>query len=145
MEQIFPYANIIVGILILIVGFIFHWIGQLISIINWEYATKIGLQEKGQLKEFKVYENAIAKADVFIGWVYGVAGIGLILDLPWSYKLIWIPGIILIYHSISYWYWTGNQKKMGINIISNSFKIIWTLVNLVPGILAVIIAWDAGQ
>ena len=50
-NEIFPYANIIVGILIFIVGFIFHWIGQLISVINWDYATKIGLQEKKMLPE----------------------------------------------------------------------------------------------
>ena len=145
MEQIFPYANIIIGILVLIVGFIFHWVGQLISIINWEFAKKIGLQDKGQPKEFKVYENAIAKADVLIGWIYGIIGVGLILDLSWSYKLLWIPGVILIYHGISYWYWASNQKKIGINIISNKMQVAWTIVNLIPGILAVIIAWYSGQ
>ena len=62
--QIFPYANFIVGILIFIVGFILHWIGQLISIINWDFATKMGLQDKKALPEYKVYEHAIAVADV---------------------------------------------------------------------------------
>ena len=47
MSQVFPYANIVAGLLVLVVGFIFHWIGQLISILNWELATRIGLQEKG--------------------------------------------------------------------------------------------------
>jgi hypothetical protein len=60
--QIFPYANIIVGILILIVGFIFHWIGQLISAIDWNFATRIGFQEKKLIPEFIVYEHAIAAA-----------------------------------------------------------------------------------
>lgn len=41
--NIFPYANIIVGILVLIIGFVFHWIGQLISVINWDLATKLTL------------------------------------------------------------------------------------------------------
>jgi hypothetical protein len=31
---------------------------------------------------------------------------------------------IIIYHSISFWYWIGNQEKIGINIISKKFKII---------------------
>jgi hypothetical protein len=97
MNQIFPYANIVTGILVLIVGFLMHWIGQLVSIINWEFATKIGLQEKEMPNEFKVYEHAIAVADVAVGWTYGLAGVGLILDTPWSYQLIWIPGAILIY------------------------------------------------
>ncbi len=143
MNQIFPYANIVVGILVFVVGFIFHWLGQLISIINWEYATKIGLQEKGP-KEFKVYENAIAKADVFLGWIYGIAGVGLILDLPWSYKLIWLPGVVFVYHAISFWHWTINQWKIGHNIFSPTFRITWTLANFVPGILAMFIAWQAG-
>ncbi len=40
MNDIFPYTNIVTGILIFIVGFIFHWLGQLTSIINWKFATK---------------------------------------------------------------------------------------------------------
>ena len=47
MTEIFPYSNLVTGILVLIVGFIFHWIAQIMSIINWEFANKIGLQEKG--------------------------------------------------------------------------------------------------
>lgn len=39
MNHLFPYDNIVVGILILIVGFVFHWIGQLISVIDWEFGT----------------------------------------------------------------------------------------------------------
>ena len=47
MNQVFPYANVVAGVLVLIVGFVFHWIGQLISILNWDLATRIGLQEAG--------------------------------------------------------------------------------------------------
>jgi hypothetical protein len=144
MNQIFPYANILTGILILIVGFLAHWIGQLVSVINWDFATRIGLQEKGMPKEFKVYEHAIAVADVAVGWTYGLAGVGLILNIPWSYQLIWFPGTILIYHGVSAWFWFGNQNKIGYRLCSDSFRIIWSFLNLVTGILAVTIAWQAG-
>jgi len=140
-NEIFPYANILVGILIFIVGFILHWIGQLISVINWNYATNIGLQEKTMLPEFKVYEHAIAVADVMIGWIYGIAAIGLILNISWAYKLAWIPGIILIYHSISYWFWKENQNKTGQKITANSFRIMWFLLNFITGILCILIIW----
>jgi len=144
MTEIFPYSNLVTGILVLIVGFVIHWIAQLISFINWEFATKIGLQEKGMPKEFKVYEHAIAGADVLIGWIYGIAGIGLISNLSWSYKLLWFPGIILIYHGISVWFWMGNQKKLGFQLVTGSFRIIWSSLNLITGILAIIHAWQAG-
>jgi len=143
MNQIFPYANFVTGILVLIVGFIFHWIGQLVSVINWEFATKIGFQEKKLPKEFKVYEHAIATADALIGWIYGIAAVGLILDFPWSYKLLWFPGIILIYHGISVWFWMGNQKKIGNQLTSDFFRIIWSSLNIITGTLATIIAWQA--
>jgi hypothetical protein len=143
MNQIFPYANIVTGILVLIVGFVFHWLAQLITTINWELATKIGLQEKGMPKEFRVYEQAIANADALIGWLYGIAGVGLILEIPWSYKLLWFPGVILIYHGISVWFWMGNQKKFGYQLVSDSFRIIWSSLNIITGILATIIAWQA--
>ncbi|WP_440951864.1 hypothetical protein [Methanococcoides sp. FTZ1] len=52
--ELIPYLHVIVGILVFIVGFLFHWLGQFISVLNWDYATKIGLQEKKLLPEFKV-------------------------------------------------------------------------------------------
>lgn len=87
MNYLFPYDNIIVGILILIIGVIFHWIGQTISIINWKFAMKIGLQESKMPKEYRVYEHAIAAADSIIGWIYGFAAVGLFLNVSWGYKL----------------------------------------------------------
>jgi hypothetical protein len=61
-SSLFPYANIVAVILIFIVGFCGHWHGQLVSVLNWEYATKLGLQEKKLLPECRVYEHAIAVA-----------------------------------------------------------------------------------
>lgn len=141
--QIFPYANIVIGILILIVGFIFHWIGQLISVINWDFATKIGLQEKKLLPEYKVYEHAIAVADVSIGWIYGIAAVGLIINISWAYRLAWIPGVIMIHHGFSFWFWSGNQIRAGHRLHASAFRIGWFLANLITGLLAVLIAWYA--
>ena len=141
--QIFPYANIIVGILIFIVGFMLHWIGQLISLMNWDFATKIGLQEKKALPEYKVYEHAIAVADVMIGWIYGIAAVGLILNAPWAYKLAWFPGVVMIYHSLYYWFWVGNTNKSGHPIHSSTLRVVWFLGNFVTGVLAVLVACHA--
>ena len=141
--QIFPYANIIVGIMILVVGFIFHWIGQLISALDWNLATRIGFQEKRLIPEFIVYEHAIAAADVAIGWVYGIAAVGLILNAPWAFRLAWFPAVIMIYHSFSFWFWVGNQNKSGHPITSRVFRVVWFLANFVTGMLAVLVAWNA--
>jgi hypothetical protein len=43
MSALFPYANFVAGVLILVVGFCFHWLGQLVSVLNWNLATRIGL------------------------------------------------------------------------------------------------------
>lgn len=141
MNQIFPYANIITGVLVLIVGFVFHWCGQLISLLNWDFATKIGLQEKGILPEYRAYEEAIAVADVLIGWIYGIAGIGLILGTTWGFKLAWFPGVIFVYHSLSFWFWSKNQRKAGHRLMSGSARVIWFLANFITGILAILTAW----
>jgi len=141
--QLFPYANIVVGILIFIVGFGLHFIGQLISLVNREFAVRIGIWEKDMIPEFEVYERAIAVADVMIGWIYGIAAVGLILNAPWGYKLVWIPGVILVYHSLSFWFWVGNQNKLGHPLITNRLRITWFIANLVTGVLAIIVAWFA--
>ena len=139
--QLFPYANILVGILILIVGFGLHFIGQLISLVNRDFAVKIGIWEKDMIPEFEVYERGIAVADVMIGWIYGIAAVGLILNAPWAYKLAWIPGVILVYHSLSFWFWVGNQNETGYPLISKRMRIGWSLSNLVTGVLAILVAW----
>jgi hypothetical protein len=143
MHQLFPYANVVAGVLILIVGFVFHWVGQLVSVLNWGLATRLTLQEDGLPPEYKVYEHAIAVADVALGWIYGVAGVGLILDARWGYMLAWLPGAILIYHSISYWFWTGNRRRAGHQLTSDPMRIGWTMANLVTGVLALLVAWNA--
>jgi hypothetical protein len=140
-EQVFPYANIIVGILIFIVGFIFHWVGQIVSLINWDFAVRIGIAEKNMIPEFKVYERGIAAADALLGWIYGIAAVGLILNAQWAYKLAWIPGVILVYHGLSFWFWVGNQNKAGYPLNSKGLRIVWSLTNLVTGILAILVAW----
>ena len=87
-----------------------------------------------------MYERAIAFADVLIGWIYGIASIGLIANVSWGYTLAWIPGVVFIYHALFFWVMKGNQNKSGNQISSNGFRITWFLVNFITGILAVLIA-----
>ena len=139
--QLFPYANIVVGILIFIIGFMFHWVGQIISLVNWDFAARIGIAEKNMIPEFKVYERGIAAADAMIGWIYGIAAVGLILNVQWAYRLVWFPGVILVYHGLSFWFWVGNQNRAGYPINSKRLRIGWSLTNLITGTLAILIAW----
>jgi hypothetical protein len=140
-SELFPYANIVVGILVLIVGFLFHWVGQLVSLVNWNFATRLGIQEAGLPDEYKVYEHAIAVADTAIGWVYGIAGVGLILGAPWGYKLAWIPGSVLLYHGICFWFWIGNQRKQAQRLTGDAIRIGWFLANIITAGLTLAVAW----
>ena len=141
MNHLFPYAHVIAGVLILVVGFVFHWLGQLISVLNWDLATRIGLQEKKAPPEYRIYEHGIAAADVAIGWIYAVAGIGLIFGTPWGYKLAWIPGVVLLYHSAFFWFTTRNQRKAGHILMPDSLRVIWFIANAGTGVLTILVAW----
>ena len=143
MNPLFPYDNIAAGVLILIVGFLFHWIGQLISVLNWGVAMRLGLQEKEAPPDFKVYEHGTAMADVTVGCIHGIAGLGLILGASWGFKLAWFPGVILIYHSVCYWFWTRNRRRAGYQLHTDSLRIGWSLANIITGILTVLVAWSA--
>jgi len=138
--DIFPYANVIVGILVFVIGFIFHWIGQIISLINWDFAAKIGIAEKNTLPEYKVYELGIAAADALLGWIYGIAAVGLILNISWLIPLLWFPGVVFVYHGLSFWFWIGNQNKLGKPTTTNNLRIGWSMVNFITGLLAILIA-----
>lgn len=54
--ELFPLSNIVVGLLIFVVGFIFHWIAQLISVVNWDYAKKLVFKRK-MLPQNSKYTN----------------------------------------------------------------------------------------
>ncbi|ABD40446.1 hypothetical protein Mhun_0693 [Methanospirillum hungatei JF-1] len=142
MEQIIDIVKIISGILILIMGFGFHWIGQLISVMNRDLAIRLGIWEKDNLQEYEVYENGISIADVSLGWIYGVAGAGLLLGYEWGYSLCLIPGFALLYHGISFWSWTKNQIKTGhpSSSAKNPIRISWTVCNMLTGALAIMVS-----
>lgn len=142
MSGLFPYAAIITGVLILVVGFGFHWVGQLISLVDRGLATRIGIWEAGMPKEYEVYENAIAVSDVAIGWIYGIAGIGLVLGTTWGFTLAWVPGVVLLYHSLNFWFWTRNQKKAGHHLAftKTPARVGWFLANFITAVLAIMVA-----
>ncbi|HOO78717.1 MAG TPA: hypothetical protein PLI51_08065, partial [bacterium] len=141
MGSLFPYANVVAGALIVVVGVCFHWLGQLVSVVNWGLATRLGLQEKALPPEYKVYEHALAVADVALGWIYGVAAVGLFLDAGWGYKLAWIPGSILLYHAVGAWVWEANRRAAGHRLMSDSLRIGWCFANAVAGVFVLAVAW----
>ncbi len=145
MNQIFPYANVVAGLLVLVIGFGFHWIGQSIALANRDLAVKLGIGDKEVVPEYEHFERGIAVADVILGWIYGVAAIGLILDTGWGYKLAWFPGVVLVYHSLSFWFWTANQKKAGHRLVGtvNPTRTVWFLANFLAGLLTIAVAWAA--
>ena len=141
MNELFPYANIVAGVLVLLVGFFAHWIGQTISVLRWNLGTRLGLQEKGLLPEYRVYEHAIAVADMALGWLYAAAAIGLFLNADWGYKLAFVPGSILTYHAIVAWTWEGNRRQAGKGLWSDTFRIGWCSANAATGVLTLAVAW----
>jgi hypothetical protein len=142
MDQIFPYANVITGVLVLLIGFGVHFGAQLFSLLDWELATKVGLQEAGMRPEHKNYEHAIAVSDTLVGWTYGLAGVGLVLDASWGYVWAWIPGAILTYHALGFWFWTANHIRSGdrYSTTKNPTRSVWAAANLGTGILTLLVA-----
>jgi hypothetical protein len=142
MDQVFPYANVVAGVLVLLVGFGIHFLAQALSVANWDLATRLGLQEAGMRPEHRNYEHAIAVADSLIGWTYGVAGVGLVIDAPWAYAWAWIPGAILTYHALQFWFWTANHRRSGDHYptTKNPTRIVWALANLGTGVLTMLVA-----
>ena len=142
MDQIFPHANIVAGVLVLAVGFVFHFLGQLYSVLNLEGAIKLGIQEADSPEEYRAYELGIALADVLVGWTYAIAGVGLIADASWGYVWAWIPGGVLTYHGLSFWFWTRNQQRAGYDRPFTTWpaRHVWFTVNLATGLLAIAVA-----
>jgi hypothetical protein len=138
--MLFPYANVVAGILLLLIGFGFHFIGQLISLVDWDTAIRLGLQEKTAPPDYYPYEHGTAVADVLIGWTYPIAAIGLIMNLEWAYTLAWFPGVILLYHSLNSWFWEADRRAAGHRLQSETFRVVWCGGNFVTGLLTILVA-----
>lgn len=52
-----------------------------------------------------------------------------------------LPGAILVYHALGFWFWTAAQNRDGRRIMAEPLRRIWIAVNLVTGILALASAW----
>ena len=141
MSPLFPYANVLTAILLLIVGFGLHFVSQFISILDWERACRIGLQDKNIPPDALHYEHGTATADVAIAWIYGVAAIGLMMNAPWGYKLAFIPVSILLYHGMCAWEWERDRRAAGKGIWTDGFRLARCGANILAGLAVLVVAW----
>ncbi len=51
MNEIYYWVHNLTGILVLIVRFLFHWVGQLVSLVNWDFAVSMGLRTGGDFHD----------------------------------------------------------------------------------------------
>jgi len=141
MSALFPQANILAGVLVMIVGFGFHFTGQLISVLNWPLAERLGLQEANMPPGYRAYEHGTAMGDVLLGWSYGLAAVGLLFGADWGYKLAVLPGAVLVYHALCAWFWEAARRRAGHGLWTNRFRAIWCGANFGAGILTLAVAW----
>ena len=141
MEELFPYSNILGGVLVLIVGFGIHWLNRVALYLHWEFMPRHGF---GIIfgDSQNNYNRWITISDMTIGWLYGVIGVGLILGMDWGYDLAWIPGVILTLEGISYWINNG-KKKSDPAQYTYFTPSEWKVLNLLTGLFVIIIAWNA--
>lgn len=139
--KLLPHVHIVAAIMILVVAFIFHFLGQLLSVVSWKTAVRFGLQEASAPADYYPYEHGSAIADVLLGWTYPLAAIGLLKNAPWGYKLAWIPGSVLVYHSLSSWFWEEDRRAAGHQMQSDALRIIWCSANFFTGVLTLVVAW----
>lgn len=141
MAQFYAYANLLAAVLILIIGFGFHFCGQLFSVLNWTTAQRLGLQETDLPRGYYPYEHGTAIADALVGWVYGLAALGLFLGADWGYWLAAFPGAILLYHGLSAWFWEADRRAQGTGLFSDRLRVIWCSANVATGALALAVSW----
>jgi len=141
MYELFPYSNILAGVLVLIVGFGIHWLNQLSLFLNWELMPRHGFGIN-LADSPEGYDRLIAISDMVIGWLYGIIGIGLFMGTEWGLTLAWLPGIILTLEGISYWIVTGKKHPRG-KKYPYFTRIEWSALNLITGLYIIAVAWNA--
>jgi hypothetical protein len=67
MDTLFPHANVLVGLLVLVVGFLLSLYWSIDQPFQPELAERIGIAKRGILPEYKAIEEGLAAADVALG------------------------------------------------------------------------------
>jgi hypothetical protein len=74
--------------------------------------------------------------------VYGVAAVGLPPASDWGYKLAWVPGSLLVFHSRCAWHWEiDDRRAAGQGIRTDPFGLAWCPANLISQACADAAAW----
>ena len=76
-----------------------------------------------------------------MAWVYGVAAVGLPLGPDWGYRVAWVPGSLLVYHSLYAWHRETDRRAAGKGVGSDTFGLAWCSANFTTWDLAVAAAW----
>ena len=76
--------TVALGVVALLLGSV-GLAGQLISVLDFELAQRLGLQEKdgGTDPLFRHLELNTARWDLFVLWTLPLAGIGMLIDATW--------------------------------------------------------------
>jgi hypothetical protein len=51
--------------------------------------------------------------------------------------------VVLVYHTIGFWFWTANRRRAGHALMSSPVRIGWAIANGLTGLLAILVAWTA--
>ena len=129
----------IVGITVIIVGLI-AWLGQSLSFIAPEMATKLGLLEpKEDMDEsFYIIEaKALCLNDMLLSWVFPASGVLMLLDNPlWPYFGLVGAGIFLYFSGLVAFmriYLKRGDKKIGNPVsekVAYTYSVICSLVSI---------------
>ncbi len=136
----------IIGIIVIIVGLLVY-VGQSLSFLAPELATKIGLNDPEEEMDQSLYiieTKANGLSDMLLTWTLPLAGLLMILDhVSWPYFAL-VGGGIYIYFALLTIFCRQYLKKAGKKVGSPSsekaayiFSVIWIVTSVTMITLAI--------
>lgn len=132
--QLFPGSDTLAGSLMLLLAL--RWIARVCSLVGYHLSAALGIPRGTRSSRRRPVTREDEAIQITVGWIYAIAGSGLILGAAWAPVPACIAGFLLILQGARSWPFLG---KSFISLAT----VLWSLFNLATGLLVLVIASSA--
>ena len=128
----------VVGVLVLVVGFGHQWVYGIVRSLTKAAQSQAGSTAESCLDSSKgAWVPSLNSLAIATGWVHGISGIGLLLNLAWATRISWLSGVLLVVSGVVLTSQASVRARMRRSFLSRMLIWLQPLLHGGIGVLAI--------